>query len=501
PTYTPSVTINVPVTDSEYTPGDTVEFTATLTDSDSDISAISVQWTSSIDGIINSSPAIGAGLASFSTTALARGVHTVSIRVIDPDDNWDSDTVEVRNVLPTNITLSDPIKELGTVSLVWSKNNDTDFAAYKVFRSDAPEDSLTAELLAEYTNADDTTFIDSLPPLAQSAYYRVFIFNTGEYYKASIEKEVVKPGGLILDFVPYDAVKHPTNPWIYVLESSYGAADNIVLVNYQEMTVLNSISLNGDVGYMAFGDNGQGNELYVPMKTEGWIKIYDENLNNIDNINTLDFVGSVAIDGNGLVFADVDPSPWWDYPIRSYLRSTGAIIDSTGDSGSFGGGRIKMLPGGTEFIEISIGVSPVDMDYYRFDVGGNFLQHNNDSYHGDHSLDAAIYSVSPSGDYVISSSSGSVYSADSSMTFLANIPGGGGEFTDFEFDATGDIIYAAIGNMKSVKLISYGDYAELSAAPTRGYPYIIFVNDTQIISLSKPLTGSYEVGIDVVNIP
>ncbi len=76
----PQVAISAPADGSTSTSGDLVTFTGTATDpEDGDLSA-SLSWTSSLDG------AIGSG-ASFGTSSLSLGTHTISASATDSDTN------------------------------------------------------------------------------------------------------------------------------------------------------------------------------------------------------------------------------------------------------------------------------------------------------------------------------------------------------------------------------------------------------------------------------
>ena len=89
PTNTePAVTITAPADGSSSTDGDSVTFTGTANDNeDGDISA-SLSWTSSLDG------AIGTG-ASFSTTSLSVGTHTITASATDTGALTGSDSITV----------------------------------------------------------------------------------------------------------------------------------------------------------------------------------------------------------------------------------------------------------------------------------------------------------------------------------------------------------------------------------------------------------------------
>ena len=111
----PEVQISQPQQGQEINAGDLTTFTASVSD-DGPMSELSIEWYSSLDGVLNTSPPSQTGLLSFSTDELSAGQHDVTLRVTDAQAAWDSDeisfTVIAVNEPPTtpsvNITPSSP---------------------------------------------------------------------------------------------------------------------------------------------------------------------------------------------------------------------------------------------------------------------------------------------------------------------------------------------------------------------------------------------------------
>ena len=105
PNTPPSVSITAPADGSSFTQGDNVSFSGTASDlEDGDLSS-GLAWSSSLDG------AIGSG-ASFSTTALSVGTHTITASVTDSGGLPGSDAISVTidpgpNTAPT-VTITAP---------------------------------------------------------------------------------------------------------------------------------------------------------------------------------------------------------------------------------------------------------------------------------------------------------------------------------------------------------------------------------------------------------
>ena len=138
---TPVVSITTPANGSRITVGDSINFTGTGTDTEDGDVAASLQWTSSLDGVIGSG-------ASFSTNTLSEGTHTITATAIDSDALTGSDSIVLAvtaiNTPPTSViiqpangstfTVADNIHFTGTgtdtedgdvtASLQWTSNLD-----------------------------------------------------------------------------------------------------------------------------------------------------------------------------------------------------------------------------------------------------------------------------------------------------------------------------------------------------------------------------------------
>jgi hypothetical protein len=110
------------ITPSEAAVGEEVKFTGHGTDVDGEI--IGYEWRSDIDGMLST-------IASFSTTSLSIGTHTISFRVLDNQNLWsptESSTVTVivevaKPVIETFVAVPGSIVRGGSVELQWSVSN------------------------------------------------------------------------------------------------------------------------------------------------------------------------------------------------------------------------------------------------------------------------------------------------------------------------------------------------------------------------------------------
>ena len=140
------------------------------------------------------------------------------------------------------------------------------------------------------------------------------------------------------------------------------------------------------------------------------------------------------------------------------------------------------------------------MEYFELDNTGKILLHQDDTYHGDHPLDANIFRISTNGEYVVTSSTGAVYSATKSMIYKGMIDRGALYFSDFVFSKDGNTIYAGTSNRTSLQIVKYPELTRKDEILIKGYPKFLFYFKGEIISVSKINVNSDNFAIERIKI-
>ncbi len=91
----PGCTITSPEDGASASPGETVTFAALVQDAESDPSALSVIWSSDLDGTLDSTGADAEGDVSFSTADLSLGAHLITLLVTDPGGETCTDQINL----------------------------------------------------------------------------------------------------------------------------------------------------------------------------------------------------------------------------------------------------------------------------------------------------------------------------------------------------------------------------------------------------------------------
>lgn len=490
----PSIQIILPETYAEFSEGEEITFSADVFDDETSYQDLKIDWESSLDGELNTNSPDMNGNVIFTTNTLSRGTHQITITAEDSDGYSSSASIEISTLSPSAITLLEPIKNEGKVLLEWTEYSNSDFLKYEIYRTDGNCSEQNQILVGTVSEKGTLNFTDEFPPLEFQVCYFIKVTNNVNNSRKSNQETVDTPSGHIFNFEAYDMLKHPTEDYIYLIDQ---AGQKLIKFDYLNLEVVSETNLQGTIGYCDIGDNGFGVEIYAPSD-DGWIYVYSaDDLSETTSINTGLKTASVVVNGLGHVIVSVEPSPWWEQPVRTYSRDSGIHIDGNGDHER---DRLRMIPGKNEVISITTSVSPVDMEYFKIGSTGEIEIHQDDQYHSDFPLNPRIFRVSDDGTYSITSKDGAVYLANTSMEYKGQLQHGSLQFSDFAFSDDGTIIYAATSNRKSIQIGHYPSLTRDDEILTKGFPIFIIRDGERIISLSKSSENSINTGVEIIQL-
>lgn len=473
--FEPSISFQKPYSFQKHALGDSIKFICLITDNYSNTESINVSLSSSINGFMAEGYPNKDGIFEYSTTSLSKGEHYIRLEAKDSDGYVGIDSVLVRNVMPPRVTLYEPnITELG-VEIRWSECNDPDFERYEIYRSIDNNGSYYYDTkIGTITDKKEISIYDYEPPITDSIFYRVVSYNLQHEHTESEFVKVINPAGVLYNYTINDVVIHPNSNIIYFTTKR----EEIIAFNLNTKTEIGKIESSTELGYIDIGENGYGLELYVSNKS-GYIDIYNsEDLEKIISINCLYPVTSCAIDGLGHIFAGLKPSYTYGMPVRSYSREDGNMIFGDGEIYE---GRLKIIPNKNGMISIENNA----IEYFKFDENGRITKNKKREPDGNENYYQRIFSISPNGEYFITSWNGTIYSAEEDMNYLGKLPGGNVQYIDFAFSDDGSTIYAASESSKLIHVYTYPNIKLEKTIKTKGYPAKLFKKQDKLFIISK----------------
>lgn len=474
--YSPKIKILSPQLPASFRINENIVFKLKITDDSTKYENIQVKITSDPDGVLFQGNPDSNGDLMFETSTLTKAKHKITVSATDKDDITAYNTFNLSTLAPNKPTLDSAISKNSLVYLFWKKQQEADFLKYEIYR--ANDSILEGELISTITNSEELSFIDNSAPLVDFVFYYIKVYNVELESRNSEKIKVNYPAGKLYKFTPILPVHHPEKNIIYTIYDN-----RLKMIDYEKYTekeiILNTTGINSVV----IGDNGFGQEIYISSLNSNYIYIYNaESLELTFKINTGLKVGCVATNNKGFIVASVNPNPWWEEPVRTYSRKTGAKI-SGNPGNAFDNSIIKFIPNTNNIITITQDISPIDMDYLTIDNNGQITNLYDDPYHGDYRLDPKIFKISPNGNYLITGNNGTIYSASKLLTYLGEITSSN-EYADFAFNTNGTKIFAATKNTNSIDEITYPDLTKNTPLETKGKPLYLLNFKNKLISLS-----------------
>ncbi len=470
-----------------YAPGELATVTAHVSDHETPAPDLMATWSSDRDGDLGTTTVAADGTTRLETRDLSFGVHAITVTVTDRDTLQARATVALVNALPPPPQGFVASAARGTVSLSWQATAAPRFVRYEIYRRVG--DGVPAELIATITDADAMSYTDTQAPLVVAADYDLRVINDLGYVRASAWVTVADPGGLPLVDLPDDAAMDPGGTWLYLRTGS-----RLSQIDLATLTLVAETTVGAVDGWLTVADTGEGVEVVVPG-SDGEVRFYDAKiLASHGSLATGRPVRSVAVDTGGLLYTSVHPATADDLPLRVYQRATGSLIDGGGHRAS---ARILRLHGRHEAVEISVGQTPADLDYYRFDGEGHLVDHTTSP---ETMLDAAVMRVAENGGYLITGARGAIFVGDRSLAYRGDLTATEGAYRDFATVADGSVIYAAAAEAPRIDIYRYPNSAVTGTRTTRCLPAVILRHGDELVvvgTLAQP-SGAATAGVEVV---
>lgn len=133
PNSAPSCSIDQPLNNDSFQVGETILFRGTATDANQDATSLSVEWSSSLDGVLSTGAPTSTGALSFGYGSLSTATHTITLRVQDETGATCSDAILVTIGNGPSIRIEQPttdsVVNLGSTVTFQGRVSDPDDAA------------------------------------------------------------------------------------------------------------------------------------------------------------------------------------------------------------------------------------------------------------------------------------------------------------------------------------------------------------------------------------
>jgi len=351
-----------------------------------------------------------------------------------------------------------------SISLSWTLSGGNTYDHFKILRSDS-QNNQQSEIGTNYGN--QFTFNSTVPFTSYLEYQIIGIKSNGEQVKSNIIK-LERPEIKVLNLKVFDAQFDKNTGRLYLMDND----GKIGIYDVNTGSITHQINTNAVLKYSDLGIYNGSTELYVARK-DGWVDIYDgSNLTLKDQVNfgfelvsTMYHNGKLYGSGSGY------------NRVKCVDRATKAMVSQSPES--YNGRMKKSIGTSVNLYTISQNMTPTDMNMFIFDLNGNFVNHQSDSYHGDHPLNYRIFETLPDG-RIVTSGAGAVY--NSQMVYLNNLPSGNSKLTSFDVDSNSIIA----GNMaKTIEFYNLSSYTKTKTINTKKYPFKVFNYNNKVVSVSS----------------
>ncbi|WP_276484322.1 hypothetical protein [Paraflavitalea pollutisoli] len=370
-----------------------------------------------------------------------------------------------------------------TIELRWNPFPGKDFRKYMLVRQATYLNKGKMETISTPVDSSKdvthTSFTETKMPFARDIYYSLYVYQDSMPRNPVWGSVYYQRLNTFLQATPTDVLIDLQRKWVYITESQ-----KVHIVDYANSKVLLSKSFPSAIGYCSLGELNGAKEFYVPT-ADGWLQIHDAaTLELKDRIYVAGYgIGSVAAKKGKLFVGSSEKSAGgYSNCIKVYDRVTKELVGRTGYWD-----RTRVVPlesnGNTiEMIDVTLNIIPVSLGYYSFNADGVPLEKREDDFHGDFRVDPSIVRSFPDGSRLITSSYGTVLNKSLGFDrYLKEY----GSYSDFAFNETGSIIYAASATAKKIDVITYPGTTNTGNYPTSNYPYKIFRDGQSLVAVGK----------------
>ena len=371
------------------------------------------------------------------------------------------------------------------VKLIWNQPRMNNLVKYVLIRTEEEKDIDYYKNIISYYTTDyygywpyndviahvypgEVTEYTDQTGLNPTYYYKVFAYNNKGEYVLSNTITYNQDGYTKLDFVPSNAYMCQDENKIVFVSSDQ---KKLYVFDCDKNEIVKEKSFSFYVNYLCIGNNGFGNEIYVPG-SDGTFSILDFELNEKYSTDLGGSLLSIVTDNNGYIFVQKTES--YNTTIYPIKRSSNTIVEIFTSPNYYGYGRLAYFPGQNKIAELD--GSRVYL--YTYNSNGNLTYNNNYLYR---SGDNNILEIFPDGSNIIFDDNG--YVVSNSMDSYAELYDYSYEYY-YDFAISSENIYASDVYEKRIDKFNYY-YSKVSSYNSVLYPRFMCLGNSELIIIGS----------------
>lgn len=361
----------------------------------------------------------------------------------------------------------------------WSSIPDNLFKKYYIIKYDDYSYKTRYKIIDTIDNSLDTIYVDN--KIFETPYYAYEII--GELIDSILIKsskfEINRPKKLTLQsppvYIQYDKKLNRA----YIMNRY---SHEITIANYKTCEYIGMIQDSIQMGYIATGNNGFGDEIYVP-NYNNTLNIYDAYTFEKKSSFHFDYsdtwnqkIYSVTTNNKGKLYISLEliSSSLRIIDRENLIELKNADPERMGDHG----GRLLYLENNNSILDISQTVSPSIFILYSLNESGIVSKHRDSGYLGNYNVDEEKIWLCPNEEYFITSMYGYIFST--TLEYKGKLPNGIDNYTSND---DGTKIYYSKG--KDIYIYSYPELEQLGKIESLFEPYTLYYESDTLYSLVK----------------
>lgn len=319
----PTIQINQPINEGVYNFGDDVNFSANVSDNKDAPNLLKIEWSSSIDGVLNNNSPGSSGVTSFSTKALSIGQHTITLKVTDTDKKESTQSLQITiKKLPGAVVLNKIDLKTNGLELSWSKSEETTFSSYRINRSENVNGPFS--IIDIKSDINTTNYVDENVVFGKRYFYRIAVLiNGGDESFSNIESLVFEGENIDVGAKIVRMIQDPVRPYIYALDK---VNNSLLFINIETRNVDKTIFVGSAPSDIDI--NLQNTHAYVANYGSNLISVIDLDKKELSRTFVVDINGGwngnpyrlACLKDDKLVFTSEDQ--WNDLKMVNALTGT-----------------------------------------------------------------------------------------------------------------------------------------------------------------------------------